>query len=188
MMFNYLVSALSTSATLVLFDGSPLHDPALLWEMASDLSITVFGTVRAFRSSSGSSALTVPFQSAKYLDVLAKGYSPKAHHSLPALKQVLSTGSPLKPELFSWVYEHIKSDVLLGSITGGSSLLRKLRDPLMKSAGTDICSLFGAHNAALPVYEGEIQCIGLGMAVESWSEEAVRVPDGEAGGAFFFCR
>lgn len=58
-------------------------------------------------------------QSAKYLDVLSKSYTPKSHHDLSSLKQVLSTGSPLKPELFGWVYENIKKDLLLGSITGG---------------------------------------------------------------------
>lgn len=63
-------------------------------------------------------------QSAKYLDVLSKGYDPAAKHSLTSLKQVLSTGSPLKPELFVWVYEHIKKDLLLGSITGGEFFRR----------------------------------------------------------------
>lgn len=116
--------------------------------MVDDLGVTTFGT------------------SAKYLDVLSKTYSsPKSHHSLSTLQQVLSTGSPLKPELFVWVYEHIKSDIMLGSITGG----------------TDICSLFAGHNAALPVYEGEIQCICLGMAIESWSEDGRKLPKGEQG-------
>lgn len=99
-----LVSGLSTSATLVLFEGSPLYDPSLLWRMAEDLGVTIFGT------------------SAKYLDVLSrKGYSPGEKHGLSKLRQVLSTGSPLKAELFEWVYRHVKSDVLLGSITGGES-------------------------------------------------------------------
>ncbi|KAK4047329.1 hypothetical protein OIV83_005507 [Microbotryomycetes sp. JL201] len=147
MMYNYLVSALQTGCTLVMYDGSPLFRPELLWKMVDDIGVTVFGT------------------SAKYIDVLSKGYEPKTKHSLASLKQILSTGSPLKPELFSWVYEHIKTDVLLGSITGG----------------TDICSLFAGHNTALPVYEGEIQCICLGMAIESWSDDAKSLPQGEQG-------
>lgn len=119
---------------------------------------------------------------------------PKLHHSLTALKQVISTGSPLKPELFSWVYENIKSDLLLASITGGKLTIAicqsrgifidsvfSLSLSLLYCLGTDICSLFGAHNASLPVYEGEIQCIGLGMSIQSWSEEGVPVKTGEAG-------
>ncbi|KAL8292250.1 hypothetical protein RQP46_001716 [Phenoliferia psychrophenolica] len=147
MMYNYLVSGLQTGCAVVLFDGSPLFRPELLWDMAEELGVTVFGT------------------SAKYIDVLSKGYSPKAHHAYPRLRQVLSTGSPLKTELFSWVYSNIKADLCLGSITGG----------------TDICSLFAAHNVALPVYAGEIQCLALGMAVESWSEEGIPVARGETG-------
>ncbi|KAK4055353.1 hypothetical protein OIO90_003191 [Microbotryomycetes sp. JL221] len=147
MMYNYLVSALQTGCTLIMYDGSPLFRPELLWKMVDDVGVTVFGT------------------SAKYIDVLSKGYEPKEKHSLSTLKQILSTGSPLKPELFSWVYDHIKQDVLLGSITGG----------------TDICSLFAGHNTALPVYEGEIQCICLGMQIESWSDDAKTLPHGQQG-------
>jgi acetoacetyl-CoA synthetase len=73
---------------------------------------------------------------------------------LDTLKAVYSTGSPLKPESFDFVYEHIKKDIMLGSITGG----------------TDICSLFAGHNAALPVYRGEIQCICLGMNIQAWAD------------------
>lgn len=87
-MWNYLVSGLATGATLVLFDGSPLHDPSLLWRMCDDLGVTVFGT------------------SAKYLDVLSKSYEPAKHHKLAALRQILSTGSPLKAELFDWCVAH----------------------------------------------------------------------------------
>lgn len=147
MMWNFNVSGLATGCTIVMFDGSPLFKPALLWDMAQDLGVTIFGT------------------SAKYLDVLSKSYEPSAHHDLPALRQVLSTGSPLRPDLFDWVYEHVKRDVVLGSITGG----------------TDICSLFGAHNVTTPVYRGEIQCLGLGMAVDSFSDDAQSVKRGEPG-------
>jgi acetoacetyl-CoA synthetase len=115
--------------------------------MVDDLSVTVFGT------------------SAKYIDVLSKSYSPKQQHKLTSLKQILSTGSPLRAELYEWVYANIKEDVLLGSITGG----------------TDICSLFASHCVSLPVYSGEIQCLALGMAIESYSDEGVSVPAGVAG-------
>ncbi|TEB30279.1 acetoacetyl-CoA synthetase [Coprinellus micaceus] len=135
MMWNFLVSGLSIGCTLVLYDGSPLKDPSILWRMTDELKITVFGT------------------SAKYLDHLSKHYKPREHHDLSTLKHIYSTGSPLAPPLFDYVYEHIHPSVLLGSITGG----------------TDICSLFAGMNTALPVYRGEIQCRMLGMAVEAFS-------------------
>src|SRR6266540_1998139 len=81
------------------------------------------------------------------------GYKPRYHHDLSKLRMILSTGSPLKPESFDYVYKEIKNDLVLGSITGG----------------TDICSLFAGHNVTLPVYKGEIQCICLGMKVEAWN-------------------
>ena len=86
-MADYLVSGLSTGCTIVMFDGSPLFKPSLLWDMSQELGVTVFGT------------------SAKYIDVLSKSYSPNKHHPLPALRQILSTGSPLRPDLFDWVYD-----------------------------------------------------------------------------------
>ncbi|SGY15511.1 BQ5605_C013g07389 [Microbotryum silenes-dioicae] len=152
MMYNYLISGLQTGASVIVYDGSPLWKPELLWQMADELAVSVFGT------------------SAKYIDVLSKGYSPNQQFELAALRQVLSTGSPLKPESFVWVYENIKKNILLGSITGG----------------TDICSLFAGHNAMLPVYEGEIQSLGLGttyltVAVESYSEDGKSLPRGEQG-------
>jgi len=135
MMWNFLVSGLSLGCTLVLYDGSPLRDCALLWNMVDDLGITIYGT------------------SAKYLDHLSKKYRPISSHSLKTLRHIYSTGSPLAPPLFDYVYQDIKADVLLASITGG----------------TDICSLFAGMCSALPVYKGEIQCRMLGMAVESYS-------------------
>ena len=104
-------------------------------------------------------------KSAKYLDVLSKNYVPKEHHDLSKITQVLSTGSPLTAQLYKWVYDNIGENLILGSISGG----------------TDICSLFAAHNVSLPVYAGEIQCIALGMAVEAWSEDGKAVADGEPG-------
>ncbi|KAF5388239.1 hypothetical protein D9615_000421 [Tricholomella constricta] len=135
MMWNFLVSGLSLGSTLVLYDGSPLRDPSYLWKLVDDLGITIFGT------------------SAKYIDHLSKGYRPREHHDLSTLRHIYSTGSPLAPPLFDYVYRHICEDVLLGSITGG----------------TDICSLFAGMCSALPVYRGEIQCRMLGMAIESFS-------------------
>jgi acetoacetyl-CoA synthetase len=134
MMWNWLVSGLATGATLVLFDGSPFHPaPGALWKMAEEEGITVFGT------------------SAKYIAALEKaGEKPGAHYDLDALRAVLSTGSPLAPESFDYVYRDIKQDLQLSSISGG----------------TDIISCFALGCPSLPVYRGELQCRGLGMAVE----------------------
>ncbi|KAJ3505943.1 hypothetical protein NLJ89_g7142 [Agrocybe chaxingu] len=147
MMWNFLVSGLSIGCTLILYDGSPLRDVGLLWKLVDDLGITIFGT------------------SAKYLDHLSKNYRPRDHHRLETLRHIYSTGSPLAPPLFDYVYEHIKPNVLLGSITGG----------------TDICSLFAGMCTALPVFRGEIQCRMLGMAVESFSPAGSLNPPDEAG-------
>jgi len=139
MMWNWLVSGLATGATLVLFDGSPFfNDGRVLWQMAEDEKVTVFGT------------------SAKYISALEKaGVRPKDDFSLPALRTVLSTGSPLAPESFDYVYAAIGDDLQLASISGG----------------TDILSCFALGNPLLPVRRGELQCRGLGMAVEIWNEE-----------------
>ncbi|KDR83730.1 hypothetical protein GALMADRAFT_236077 [Galerina marginata CBS 339.88] len=147
MMWNFLASGLSVGCTLVLYDGSPLRDVSLLWKLVDDLGITIFGT------------------SAKYLDQLSKKYRPREHHNLNTLRHIYSTGSPLAPPLFDYVYEHINPSVLLGSITGG----------------TDICSLFAGMCSALPVFRGEIQCRMLGMAIESFSPTGNSNPPDEAG-------
>ncbi|KAG8888435.1 hypothetical protein FRB98_007647 [Tulasnella sp. 332] len=147
MMWNFLVNGLTTGCTLVLYDGSPLKQPGLLWKMAEDLGITVFGT------------------SAKYLDQLSKDYKPREHHNLSTIRQIYSTGSPLANHLFDYVYEDIKKDVILASITGG----------------TDICSLFAGICTAVPVYRGELQCRMLGMAVEAFTSVGVPAPPGESG-------
>ena len=138
MMWNWLVSSLASGATVVLYDGSPFHpDPGVLWEMSEAEGVTVFGT------------------SAKYLAALEKaGEMPSQHHNLSALNVVLSTGSPLLPESFDYVYRDNKADLLLSSISGG----------------TDIISCFALGCPILPVYKGELQCRGLGMAVEIWDE------------------
>ncbi len=149
MMWNWLVSGLASGATLILYDGSPfLDDGRHLWAMAEREAINVFGT------------------SAKYLSALEKaGRRPGAEYKLDALDTILSTGSPLAPEGFDYVYRNIKSDVQLSSIAGG----------------TDILSCFVLGNPVLPVRRGEIQCRGLGMAVDVFDDEgsAVRGQRGE---------
>ncbi len=139
MMWNWLASGLASGATLVLFDGSPFFDDGrVLWQMAEAEGVTVFGT------------------SAKYLSALEKAaVRPGDEFSLPNLRTVLSTGSPLAPESFDFVYEAIGSDLLLASISGG----------------TDILSCFALGNPILPVRRGELQCRGLGMATEIFDEQ-----------------
>jgi acetoacetyl-CoA synthetase len=139
MMWNWLVSGLASGATLVLFDGSPFYnDGRVLWQMAEAEKVTVFGT------------------SAKYISALEKaGVRPADEFSLPELRAVLSTGSPLAPESFDYVYDAIGKDLQLASISGG----------------TDILSCFALGNPMLPVHRGELQCRGLGMAVQIWNDE-----------------
>jgi acetoacetyl-CoA synthetase len=138
MMWNYLVSGLLVGATLVLYDGSPGHpDLSALWSIAEQEGITHFGV------------------SAAYLLACRKaGIDPGAQFQLTALRNVGSTGSPLPAEGFEWVYQHVKRDVLLGSISGG----------------TDLCTAFVGQCPLLPVYAGEIQCRALGADVQAWSD------------------
>ncbi len=146
MMWNWLIGALATGAAIVLYDGSPMHpDAGVLWRIAEREGITVFGT------------------SARYLSGLEKaGYRPRESVRLPKLRAVLSTGSPLAPESFNYVYRDIDADLLLASISGG----------------TDILSCFALGNPMLPVYRGELQCRGLGMAVEVFDEDGHSLPEG----------
>ena len=138
MMWNWLVSSLAVGATVLLYDGAPLYpQPASLWDFAEQERMTVFGT------------------SAKYLSALEKGgVKPRETHDLSALRAILSTGSPLAPESFDYVYREIKSDVQLSSISGG----------------TDIISCFALGNPVAPVYRGELQTRGLGMKVLVYNE------------------
>lgn len=147
MMWNWLVSGLASGATLMLYDGNPFVDEGRgLWNYAADERFTHFGT------------------SAKYLEALSKsGLRPNEFHALPALRAVFSTGSPLAPQSFDFVYAAIKHDVQLASISGG----------------TDILSCFVLGNPELPVWRGEIQCAGLGMAVEVWEESGHPVASGK---------
>ncbi len=145
MMWNWLVSALSIGATVVLYDGSPAY-PSLevLWRAIEFERITVFGV------------------SPKYLSACQKaGLTPSTSNNFSSLKTILSTGSPLPPESFEWVYKHVKTDLQLSSISGG----------------TDIVSCFMLGTPLSPVFSGEIQRRGLGMKVEVFDDEGRSVID-----------
>jgi len=148
MMWNLIVSALLTEATVLLYDGSPGHpDMGVLWDFAARTRMTTFGT------------------SASYVGACMKaGVEPSAGRDLSALRAVGSTGSPLAPEGFRWVYEHVGRDSWLFSTSGG----------------TDVCTAFVGGVPLLPVYEGELQARALGAAVESWDEQG-RPHVGEVG-------
>ena len=148
MMWNWQVSALACEATLALYDGSPFHpDGNALFDYVAEEGIETFGT------------------SAKYIDAVKKaGLAPAKTHDLSKLKAILSTGSPLVPESFDFVYRSIKRDLCLSSISGG----------------TDLISCFVLGNPAAPVYRGEIQCLGLGLDVHAF-DAAGRSVVGEKG-------
>ena len=138
MMWNWLVSALAVGATVVLYDGNPFHpDPGTLWKIAQDEKITIFGT------------------SAGYLTALKnQQVRPGKMFNLDSLATILSTGAPLNEEGFEYVYRHVKQDVHLASISGGS----------------DINGCFVAGNPMGPVYAGEMQARALGMKVQAFDE------------------
>ncbi|MGF1628968.1 MAG: acetoacetate--CoA ligase [Kiloniellaceae bacterium] len=148
MMWNWLVSGLASEATLLLYDGSPFApDGNILFDYADAERMTLFGT------------------SAKYIDALNKaGLDPKSTHDLSSLRLLTSTGSPLVPEGFDYVYRHIKDDICLSSIAGG----------------TDIISCFVGGNPIGPVWRGEIQRRCLGMAIEVYDDSGKPVT-GEKG-------
>ncbi len=139
MMWHWLISSLAVGATIVLYEGHPSYpDPGALWQFAADEGITVFGT------------------SASYLTALEKsGACPGRDYDLSRLRAILSTGSPLAPERFHYVYREIKQDLQLASISGGS----------------DLNGCFALGNPTAPVYPGELQCRGLGMKVEVFNSE-----------------
>jgi acetoacetyl-CoA synthetase len=143
MMWNWLVSALASGATLLLYDGSPFHpDGRVLFDWADETGMTFFGT------------------SAKFIDAAAKaGISPATTHNLASVRTIASTGSPLSPESFDYVYRSIKSDVHLASISGG----------------TDIVGLFAGGNPNGPVWRGELQVRTLGMSVDVFDENGIPV-------------
>ncbi|MEZ8855160.1 acetoacetate--CoA ligase [Vibrio atlanticus] len=143
MMWNWHVSALASGACLVIFDGSPVYpQPNVLWDLAQRANVSLFGT------------------SAKYLEAIEKAeLSPIDSHSLPHLRTLCSTGSVLYPEQFDYVYKHIKQDLHLASISGG----------------TDICGCFVLGNPISPVYRGECQQAGLGVDIKVFNSSGHKV-------------
>ncbi|MEN2465856.1 acetoacetate--CoA ligase [Ornithinibacillus sp. FSL M8-0202] len=139
MMWNYLVSGLLTGSTIILYDGNPTYpDKRMLWKLAEETKMTIFGT------------------SASYITACMKeGFSPLEEFDLSHLKTISSTGSPLPPEGFKWCYDHVKADLSIASISGG----------------TDVCTAFILGVPILPVYAGELQCLGLGAKIESFDDD-----------------
>jgi acetoacetyl-CoA synthetase len=142
MMWNFLISGLLTEAAIVLYDGSPAQpDMNVLWDLAEQAGVTTFGTSAAYIAS-----------------CMKAGVEPASGRDLSALRAVGSTGSPLSPEGFRWVYDHVGEDTWLFSTSGG----------------TDLCTAFVGGCPLVPVYEGELQARSLGASVEAWD------PDGNA--------
>lgn len=140
MMWNLLVSGLLLpGVAIVLYDGSPKYpDFSVLWDFVERQGISYFGA------------------SAPYIMACRKeGIDPGRHHAFDRLRGVGSTGAPLPPEGFTWIYEHVKRDIILGSISGG----------------TDVCSAFILSNPHLPVHAGKLQCLGLGARIEAWNDD-----------------
>jgi acetoacetyl-CoA synthetase len=145
MMWNFLVGCLVSDAAIVLYDGSPAHpDLGFLWRLAERTGITCMGV---------SPGLLASCEKA--------GIEPGRDYDLSRLRALGATGSPLSPESFHWVYEHLKHDVWLFSTSGG----------------TDVCTAFVAGCPLLPVYEGELQCRALGCAVYAWDEDGNSLTD-----------
>jgi acetoacetyl-CoA synthetase len=139
MMWNFLVGVLLTDASIVLFDGNPGGD--VLWQLARDTEMTTFGTSAAFISACMKADIPTGAQ--------------------PSLQAVGSTGSPLSPEGFQWIYEQLGSDIWLFSTSGG----------------TDVCTAFVGGVPTLPVYLGELQARALGCAIEAFSEDGESLVD-----------
>lgn len=138
-MWNVLQSSLLVGATPILYDGSPGYpDMEVLWQLAEHSAMTVFGTSAAY-----------------LMSCMNAGMEPGGPYNLNALKAIGSTGSPLSPEGFGWVYDHVKKDILLGSVSGG----------------TDPCTAFLGCNPLLPVRAGELQCRCLGVSVRAYDED-----------------
>jgi acetoacetyl-CoA synthetase len=145
MMWNFLVGCLLSEAAIVLYDGSPGHpDLGALWQLAQRARITCMGV---------SAGLLASCEKA--------GIEPARDYDLHALRAIGSTGSPLAPESFKWVYEHVGSDIWLFSTSGG----------------TDVCTAFVAGCPLLPVFEGELQCRALGCGVEAWDQQGNSLTD-----------
>jgi acetoacetyl-CoA synthetase len=145
MMWNFVVGVLLTDASIILFDGNPGYpDLGRLWDLAAETRMTNFGTSAAFISS-----------------CMKAGIEPTAGRDLSALRSVGSTGSPLSPEGFQWVYDELGSSIWLYSTSGG----------------TDVCTAFVSGVPTLPVYLGELQARALGAAVESWDPDGNSIID-----------
>jgi acetoacetyl-CoA synthetase len=139
MMWNFLVGCLLSDAAIVLYDGSPAYpDLGVLWKLAEQTGMTCMGVSAGLLASSEKA-----------------GIEPGRDYDLRALRAIGSTGSPLAPESFTWVYGHVGSDLWLFSTSGG----------------TDVCTAFVGGCPLLPVHQGELQCRGLGCAVEAWDEQ-----------------
>jgi acetoacetyl-CoA synthetase len=136
MMWNFLVGVLLTEASIVLYDGSPAGD--VLWDLAAESGMTIFGGGAAY-----------------FAGAMKEGVEPAAGRDLSALHAVGSTGSPLSPEAFAWIYEKLGSGTWLFSTSGG----------------TDVCTAFVGGVPTLPVYQGELQAASLGCKLEAWSED-----------------
>jgi acetoacetyl-CoA synthetase len=147
MMWNWMVSSLFIGSSLLLYEGNPFYpNSETLWKLVDDYQINIFGT------------------SAGYLSALEKsGFKPISKYSLSSLKTILSTGSPLLPDQFDFVYTCISNDIQLSSISGG----------------TDLNGCFVLGNPLEPVRRGEIQGSGLGMEIEIWNEDGIRVIEEE---------
>lgn len=145
MMWNWMATGLASEATLVLYDGAPTYpDANVLFDLADAAKITLFGT------------------SAKFIDALAKGgFDPMQTHDLSSIETITSTGSVLVPEGFDYIYEHVKKDVCLSSMSGG----------------TDILGCFVGGNPTLPVVRGELQCRNLGMDVQVFDDDKQSIYD-----------
>jgi acetoacetyl-CoA synthetase len=139
MMWNWLVTGLASGCTIVMYDGSPLPtaQPDILWQLAADEGVTAFGAGARY-----------------YASVEQQGIVPAQSFDLSTLRLLMSTGSVLAPESYDFLYQHVKADVLLASVTGG----------------TDILSAFALGVPTLPLHRGEIQCRALGMAVDVFDD------------------
>jgi acetoacetyl-CoA synthetase len=145
MMWNLLIGGLLVGATILLYDGSAAYpDMGALWKFAQDSGMTFFGTSAAYIAS-----------------CMKAGIEPGKTYDLSKLRGIGSTGSPLPPEGFQWIYEHVKKDIWLASVSGG----------------TDVCSAFVGGSILLPVYAGELQCRALGARVEAFDEQGHPIID-----------
>jgi acetoacetyl-CoA synthetase len=145
MMWNLLISGLLVDATVLLYDGSPAYpNMDALWKFAQDSGMTFFGTSAAYIAS-----------------CMKAGIEPGKTYDLSKLRGIGSTGSPLPPEAFQWIYDHVKKDIWLASVSGG----------------TDVCSAFVGGSILLPVHAGELQCRALGAKVEAFDEQGHPIID-----------